>query len=169
MLVVCERWDGDRDRLLHIDPKFFWPQQHFFRLLTGLLYRGSVRAQALYLELVLTPLAFCPQLELEFELPDCFELTQAVCGTWLYNFLTSTCFLWAYASAPNSNTSTGQRWYSDIFDRMHLFRCFTGVSLDWWLSQGSICYISLSPLSLSVYIYIYWRHSRCYGYFYSGS
>ena len=35
-------------------------------------------------------------------------LTQAVCGTWLYNCLTTTCFLWAYASAPNSTTSTGQ-------------------------------------------------------------
>ena len=34
--------------------------------------------------------------------------TQAVCGTWLYNCLRSTCFLWAYASAPNSITSTGQ-------------------------------------------------------------
>ena len=36
------------------------------------------------------------------------ELTQAVCGTWLYNCLTSTCFLWAYASAPNSAAPTGQ-------------------------------------------------------------
>ena len=34
--------------------------------------------------------------------------TQAVCGTWLYNCLTSTCFLWAYASALNSTTSTSQ-------------------------------------------------------------
>ena len=25
MLVVCERWVGDGDRLPHIDPKFFWP------------------------------------------------------------------------------------------------------------------------------------------------
>ena len=44
-------------------------------------------------------------LQLRLEL-NC--LTQAVCGTWLYNCLTSTCFLWAYASAPNSTTSTGQ-------------------------------------------------------------
>ena len=28
--------------------------------------------------------------------------TQTVCGTWLYNCLMPTCFLWAYASAPNS-------------------------------------------------------------------
>ena len=36
------------------------------------------------------------------------QLTQAVCGTWLYNYLTSTCFLWAYACARNSTTSTSQ-------------------------------------------------------------
>ena len=45
MLVVCERWVGDGDRLLHIDSNFFWPQQHFFRVLAGLLNRGSLRAQ----------------------------------------------------------------------------------------------------------------------------
>ena len=41
----------------------------------------------------------------------CLELTttdQAVCDTWLYDCLTTTCFLWAYASAPNSTSSTGQ-------------------------------------------------------------
>ena len=98
MLVMCERWVGDGDRLLHIDPKFL-----FFLILAGLLNRESLRAQALCLELVLTP-ASCLQLELQLEL----ELTQAVCGTWLYNCLTYTCFLWAYPSAPNSNLSTGQ-------------------------------------------------------------
>ena len=41
MLVVCERWVGDGDRLL------FWPRplQHFFLILVGLLNRGSLRAQ----------------------------------------------------------------------------------------------------------------------------
>ena len=34
--------------------------------------------------------------------------TQAVCCAWLYNCLTSSCFLWAYASTPNSTTSSGQ-------------------------------------------------------------
>ena len=33
------------------------------------------------------------------------------------------------------------RWYSDIFDQMHLFRCYTGATLDWRLGRGSICYI----------------------------
>ena len=44
----------------------------------------------------------------ELELTRTDWLTQAICGTWLYNCLMSTCFLWAYTSAPNSTTSTGQ-------------------------------------------------------------
>ena len=76
------------------------------------------------------------------------ELTQAVCGTWLYNCLMPTCFLWAYASAPNSTTSTGQ---GDIpisstgctyFAVLPLI--YTGASLDWWLGWGSVCYRTLS-------------------------
>ena len=41
--------------------------------------------------------------------------------------LTSTCFLWAYASATITefNHVHRSRWYSDIFDRMHLFRSFS--------------------------------------------
>ena len=46
MFLVCERWVGGGDRLLHIDPKFFWPYQHFFLILAGLLNRGSLRAQS---------------------------------------------------------------------------------------------------------------------------
>ena len=41
MFLVCERWVGDGDRLLHIDTKFFWPWQHFFVILAGLLNRVS--------------------------------------------------------------------------------------------------------------------------------
>ena len=73
------------------------------------------------------------------------ELTQVICGIWLYNCLTPTCFLWAYASAPNSTTSTGQ---GDIPISWTGCTCFTvlpliytGASLYWWLSRGSICYI----------------------------
>ena len=50
----------------------------------GLLNRRSLGAQALCLELVLTPLASYLQIQL--------ELTQAICDTWLYNCLTYTCF-----------------------------------------------------------------------------
>ena len=60
-------------------------------------------------------------LQLQLEL----ELTEAVCDTWFYNCLTLTCFLWAYASATiiEFNPVHRSSWYSDIFDRMHLFRC----------------------------------------------
>ena len=50
-------------------------------------------------------------------------LPQVFCGTWLYNCLTFTCFLWAYASCTEFNHVHRSRWYSDIFDQMHLFRC----------------------------------------------
>ena len=80
-------------------------------------------------------------LHLQLEL----QLTQAACGIWLYNCLKSTCFLWAYASAPNSATSTGQ---GDIPISSTGWTCFavlpliyTGASLDWRLRRGSICYI----------------------------
>ena len=55
-------------------------------------------------------------------------LTQAVCGTWLYNCLTPTCFLWEYASAPNSTTSKVIFWYLRPDAPVSLFSClFTQV------------------------------------------
>ena len=69
----------------------------------------------------------------------------SVCGTWLNNFLTSTCFLWAYASAPNSTRS---RWYIPISSTgctclAIVLLIYTGASLDWQLGRGSICYKSV--------------------------
>ena len=136
----CERVDVDyvwevswrQNRLQHIDPNFLKPLLHFFLILLG-CSTGVLRAQALCPALALTT-ASCFQLRVELELwlqlelnPACRELqlTQVVCGTWLYNCLTSTCFMWAYVSAPNSTTSKGQ---GAIFDRMHLFlphRCIS--------------------------------------------
>ena len=82
-------------------------------------------------------------LQLQLELKSNW-LTQAVSGTWLYNCLTATCLLWAYASAPNLTTSTGQ---GDIPISSTGCICFaivlliyTGASLDWRLGQGSLCY-----------------------------
>ena len=88
-----------------LTPKFFWPQQHFFRILAGLLNRGSLRTQALCLEMVLYSAGI---LSPTATWTHCRELPQAVSGTCLYNCLTYTCFLWVYAYAPNSTTSTGQ-------------------------------------------------------------
>ena len=54
------------------------------------------------------------------------------CGTWLYNCLTPICFLWA-SHLHWIQPVHRSRWYSDIFDRMHLY-------LDWRLGRRSICY-----------------------------
>ena len=91
----------------------------------GLLNRGSLRTAS--------PLSGAGShcLELQLEL----QLTQAVCGTWLYNCSMSTCFLWA-SQLHRLQPVHRSRWYPDIFDRMHLF-------LDWWLGRGPICYTYL--------------------------
>ena len=117
-----------RNRLPHIDPKFLRPSQHFFLILLGCSTR-VLRAQALCLELVLTLQATTTGTELQLEL----QLPQTVCGTWLYNCLTPTCFLWA-SHLHWIQPVHRSRWYSDIFDQMHLF-------LDWRFSRRSICYI----------------------------
>ena len=57
---------------------------------------------------------------------------QAVCGTWLNNCPTSSCFLWAYASATITHVHRS-RWYSNIFDQMHMFRC-SSAYLHWCIS-----------------------------------
>ena len=95
------------------------------------------------------------QLELRTDL-----LTQAVCGTWLYNCLTPTCFLWAYASSPNSTTSTDQ---GDIPIYSTGCSCFavlpliyTGASLDWQLGRGSLCYTHIKPSSRWYHFFIKW-------------
>ena len=130
MLVVCERGVGDWDRLLHIDPKFF------FRILAGLLNRGSLRAaQVFCLELVL--ILWASYLQLELQLP------QAVCGTWLYNCLTPTCFLGVYTSATITEFKQvhWSRWYSDIFDRMQPFHCSSAYlhrCISWLMAQSRV-------------------------------
>ena len=61
-------------------------------------------------------------------------------------FFILTCFMWAYISAPNSTTSTGQ---GDILINSTGCTCsavlpliYTGASLDWRLVRESICYIN---------------------------
>ena len=114
----------------------------------------ALRVKALCLELVLTSASYL-QLDLQLEL----QLTRTVCGTWLYNCLSSTCFMCAYASAPNSTTSTGQ---SDILISWTGCTCFavlllicTGASLDWRLGRGSICYSS------NIQVYRFFKKITC--------
>ena len=79
------------------------------------------------------------------------QLTQAVCGTWLYNFLTSTCFLWA-SQLHRIQTIHRSRWYPDIFDQMHQF-------LGWRLGRGSVCYPEFESWMrlLAVHLELFYR------------
>ena len=125
---------GRRSRLQHIDPKFLCLLQHFFLILLGCSTGGHWEPQALCLELVLT-VSNCNSNS------NCnwLQLTQAVCGTWLYNCLTSTCFLWA-SQLHRIQPVHRSRWYSDIFDQMHLF-------FDWRLVWfGLLGFMAYQPL-----------------------
>ena len=110
----------------------YWPQvpltiAALFSHSAGLLNRGSLRA--ISLELVLTASNCNSNSNCKW-----LQLTQAVCGTWLYNCLTPTCFLWAL-QLHQIQPVHRSRWYADIFDQMYLF-------LDWQLGRGPICYSS---------------------------
>ena len=135
MFLVCERWVGDGTDCHILTPSSSVLLQNFFLILLD-CSTGVQRAQTLCLALALTT-ASCPQLRLKLELNSaCLELqlTQTVCGTRLYNCLTPTCFLWA-SHLHRIQPVHKSRWYSDNFDRMHLF-------LDWLLGRRSICYIT---------------------------
>ena len=120
-----------RNRLQHIDPKFLCiivtPLPHS----AGLLNRGPEGP---------SPLSgagsHCIKLQLELQLQltstNWLQLTQAVCGTRLWNCLTPTCFPWA-SHAHRIQPVHRSRWHLDIFDWMHLF-------LDWRHGRRSICY-----------------------------
>ena len=118
---LCVRGELEMGTDCNILTQFLWPLQHFFRILAGLLKHGSLRAQ--------NPLSVAGSQSGIFSPTDSNcnwnWLTQTVCGTWLYNCLTFTYFLWAYASTTVTEFSHVHRlrWHSDIFDRMHLFRC----------------------------------------------
>ena len=63
--------------------------------------------------------------------------------SWLYFCLTSTCFLWAYASAiiTEFNHVHRSRWYSDIFDRVYLFRCSSAYlhrCISWLMARSRV-------------------------------
>ena len=110
----------------------YWPK--VLLTIASLLPHSGWAAQPWVTEgckLILT-LASCPPTD-----SNCNRnwLTQAVCGTWLYFCLTSTCFQWAYASVTITefNHVHRSRWYSDIFDRIHLFR-FSSAYLHRWIS-----------------------------------
>ena len=145
MLVMCERWVGDGDRLQHIDPKFLCIIAALLPHSAGLLNRGlegpSPRSGAGFHYGILLPTASGTRTvtatRTEISCLD-LQLTQTVCGTWLYNCLMPTCFLWA-SHLHRIQPVHRSRWYFDIFDRMHLF-------LDWRLGRRSICYTATRRL-----------------------
>ena len=145
MLVMCERWVGDGDRLLHIDQSSSGHSSTSSTFWLGCSTVSHWGPQALSLQTdshagILSPTDSNCNWNSNW-----LELTRTVCGTWLYFCLTSTSFLWAYASEPNSTTSTSQ---GDIPISSTGYTCFaallltyTGAPLDWRLGRGSICYI----------------------------
>ena len=134
--VVCKRWVGDGTDCNILTPSssdysstsfsFCWAAQPGVQRTTS-------------------PLSVCSWFSLPWTATrtptDWLKLNQTVCGTRLYSFLTSTCFLWVLQLWVLQLTSTilvgaaiaPSRWYPDIFDRMHQF-------LDSWLGRRSICY-----------------------------
>ena len=137
MLVLCERWLGEGTDCHILIPSSSVLEPYFFLVVLGCSIRFK-RAHALCLAQALTT-ASCPQLRQEFDLNyACLELqlTQAVCGTWLYNCLTSTCFLWK---------STGQ---GDIPISSTGCTCFL---IDGRVEGQYITYICMS---LCVFMYV---------------
>ena len=127
MLVMCQRWVGDRTDCNILTPSssdhsstsssFCWAAQP-----GSWGPRPSVWSWfSLPRTATRTPIA-------RYWLSACLELqlTQTVYGTRLYNCLTSTCFLWAL-QLHRIRPVLGSRWYPDCFDRMHLL--FTQVHL----------------------------------------
>ena len=121
--VMCERWVGDWTKTATFWPPVPLSLAALLSRSAGLLNQGSWGPIALCWVLVLSTASY-------FQLTDS-KLTELVCGSGLYNCLTSTCFLWALHLHPIQQSGL----YPDIFDRMHLF-------FDWWLGRRSVCYKS---------------------------
>ena len=146
MLVVCEvSWRQGQTAT-------YWPK--VLLTIAALLLHSGWFAQPWVTEgpKPCLPLALnltsCSQLEL--------QLTQAICGTWLYNCATPTCFLWAYASATITefNQVHRSRLYSDIFDRMYLFCCSSAYlhrCISWLMARSRSIYYKLSKTFLFLY------------------
>ena len=87
--VVCERWVGDGTDCSILTPSssdysstsfsFCWAAQSGVLRATSPLSRAG---------------SHCLELQLELQLTE-LQLTETICGTGLYNCLSSTCFLWA--------------------------------------------------------------------------
>ena len=100
----------------------YWPQVPLTIVALILLgcSTGVLRAQTLCLELVLTASNSNSNSNYNW-----LQLTQTVCGIWLYNCLLP--LMLPVGVCIEFNHVHRSRWYPDIFDRMHLL--FTQVHL----------------------------------------
>ena len=114
--VVCERWVGDRTDCNILTPSSSDYSSTSF-LFCWAAQLGSLRATSPQSGAC----SHCLKLQL--------KLTQAVCGSWLYNCLMPTCFLWAL-QLHRIQPVLRSRWYPDIFDRMHLLFTLVHLLID---------------------------------------
>ena len=137
MLVMCERWVGDGTDCHILTPSSFDHSSTSSSFCWAAQSGSWGPEPSVWRWLSLRhPVPNC-DCNSNWTLPasDSNWLTQAVCGTWLYNFLMPTCIPWA-SHLHRIQSVHRSRWYSDIFDRMHLF-------LDWRLGRRSVCYTCL--------------------------
>ena len=171
MLVMCERGVGGVDRLPHIDSKFLWPKKHFFLILLGCstgVTKGPspLSGAGSHSTSILSPTATGTLTRTNSNSASNSNwLTQVVCGTWLYNCLSATCFPWACASAPNSTTSKVKVIFRYL--RPDAYVIYTGASFDWRVGRGSICniYILISDTHRDTHTYAR-MHTHTYIYIY---
>ena len=109
MLVVCGRWVRDGDRLLHIDPKFFWPLQHFFFILARVAQPWVIEGRKHSVCKLILTLASCPPTDSN--------------SNWNW---------------PKPSVAPGYIivWHPPASAVPTLI--YTGASLDWRLGRGSI-------------------------------
>ena len=126
---MCERWVGD-----WTDCNILTPNSSVFSSTSfsfcWLLNRGP-EGPDLCWELVLTASNCNSNFNCNW-----LHLTRTICGTWLYNCLTATCFLWR-RNCTEFNPSTVKviPWYLRP-DAPVIYTC---ASLNWQLGRGSIC------------------------------
>ena len=112
-----KRWVGDWTNCNILTPSYFVFSSTSFSFCWA-VQSGSWGPIALCWVLVLSTASY---LQLHW-----LQLTEPVCGTGLYNCLTSTCFLWAFTSAPNSTVhSQGYTLISSIGCTCYLHRCIS--------------------------------------------
>ena len=119
--IMCEKWVGDGTSCNILTPSSLDYSS------TSFSFGGPWGLQALCLELVLTASNCNSNSNCNW-----LQLTQTVCGTWLYNCLTFTCFLWA----------SHVHWIQPVHrSKWHLRRPRPDAPvLDWRLGRRSICY-----------------------------